>query len=124
MKLEQTQSDINQYGEKYHFYYNEDSKTIICTTLYKCQMVRGIAKCDPSDEFNIDDGKKLAYLRCRYKFSHKKLKHSHKVCNELLRAFSAMQRKLIKAHEFVNDSEDQFEAAHKELASFELQLNK
>jgi hypothetical protein len=76
MKLEKNYADITAYGEKYHFYHNAETGTIVCTTLYKGQMVRGIAKCSPEDDFDIEIGKKLAYLRCKQKFFKKKVKRA------------------------------------------------
>jgi hypothetical protein len=123
MKLEQTYSDINAYGEKYHFYYHEENKTIVCTTLYKEQMVRGVAKCDPEDEFDLEIGKKLAYLRCRKKFARKKLRRALRAeCNAMI-AEARAKYNLDSAHEFVSDSEMQLADAINELAELEAKLN-
>ena len=123
MKLEQTYSDINAYGEKYHFYYHEENKTIVCTTLYKEKMVRGIAKCDPEDEFNLEIGKKLAYLRCRKKFARKKLKHALQAERNAFIVEARAKHNLDNACDFVSDSEAQFANAINELAKFEAKLN-
>lgn len=123
MKLEQTYSDINAYGEKYHFYYHEENKTIVCTTLYKEQMVRGIAKCYPEDEFNLEVGKKLAYLRCKKKFARKKLKRALRAEHDAFIAEARAKYNLDSACEFVSDSETQLADAINELAEFEAKLN-
>lgn len=123
MKLEQTYFDIKDYGEKYHFYYHAETNTIVCTTLYKGQMVRGIAKCNNEDIFDLDTGKKLAYLRCRQKFMRKKLRRAQKVFNETYREVERAQRNLSKSGKFLDDSEDQLDVAIAELNAFEAQLN-
>lgn len=123
MKLEQTNSDINVYGKKYHFYYNEESRTIVCTTTYKGQMVRGIAKCDPNDEFDLDDGKKLAYLRCKAKFARKKLRRASKACLDAFVVANRANYNLDKAQEFKEDSDAQLTSALNELRDFEAKLN-
>ena len=123
MKLEQTNEDIKAYGKKYHFYYNEDNQTVVCTTLYKCQMVRGIAKCDPEDEFDLELGKKFAYLRCRAKFTRKKFKHALKVERDAFVVANKAKYRLDKAREFASDSEMQLVNAMVELNEFETKMN-
>ena len=123
MKLEQTNSDINVYGKKYHFYYNEENRTVVCTTTYKGQMVRGVAKCDPEDDFHIELGKTLAYLRCKTKFARKKLRHALKAEREAFVVANRAQYNLDKACEFVSDSEMQLECVENELKEFEAKLN-
>lgn len=123
MKLEQTYSDINAYGDKYHFYYHEENRAIVCTTLYKGQMVRGIAKCDPEDEFNLEAGKKFAYLRCKTKFARKKLRRALKARDVAFIAMNKASHHFEKAREFVEDSELSLNAVLDELKAFEEQLN-
>lgn len=123
MKLEQTNDDIKTYGEKYHFYYHEDKKTVVCTTLYKGQMVRGIAKCDPEDEFDLEFGKKVAYLRCKAKFARKKFKHALKVEREAFVVANKAKYHLDKASEFVSDAEMQLVNAMVELNDLETRMN-
>ena len=122
MKLTQTNSDISNYGEKYHFYHNVDTGTIVCTTLYKGQMVRGIAKCSPEDRFDVETGKKLAYLRCKAKFARKKLRRAEKAYDEAVVVAARAQNNLNKATYFVNDSDYQLTIATDELTVFERKL--
>lgn len=123
MKMEMSNKDIITYGTKYHFYYNEDSKTIVCTTLYKGQLARGIAKCNPDDSFDIEVGKKLAYLRCKQKFAQKKLKRARKAHREAIATHAAATNNLSKACEFCMDAEAQLIMATHDLFSFEAELN-
>ncbi len=122
MKLTQTNSDIANYGEKYHFYYNVETGTIVCTTIYKGQMVRGIAKCSPEDSFELETGKKLAYLRCKAKFARKKLQRARKAYAEAVIVEARAKNNLSKAVDFVNDSDYQLELATNELMNFEYEL--
>lgn len=123
MKLEPTNSDNSTYGNKYHFYYHKENNTVVCTTLYKGQMVRGVAKCDPCDEFDVELGKKLAYLRCKMKFARKKFKRALQAERDALFAANRVQGDLDKACEFVNDSGAQLDDAICELRKFEAELN-
>ena len=122
MKLGSTYEDYLEYGDRCKFYYNKDEQTIICMTLYKGQPVRGIAKCDPDDEFNLELGKKLAYLRCRKKFLRKKLKRAMKAEHDAIIAEARAKYNLDSAREFVSDSETQLAKAINELEALERKL--
>ena len=122
MKLVTTHADLLEYGRKYHFYRNTANGTIVCTTTYKGKMVRGIAKCNPEDNFDINLGKKLAYVRCKQKFAKKKLKHARKAYNEALFVEAKARHNLAKATDFVNDSDCLLKLATDELARIEYEL--
>jgi hypothetical protein len=122
MKLVTTNSDLMEYGRKYHFYRNTENDTIVCTTIYKGKMVRGIAKCSPEDNFDIELGKKLAYLRCKKKFARKKLKHAHNAYKEAFLVEAKARTNLAKAAEFVNDSDYLLDMVTKELVCLERKL--
>lgn len=123
MELTKTYSDIAEYGDKYHFYHNTTNGIIVCTTIYKGQIIRGIAKCSPEDNFDIETGKKLAYLRCKRKFTHKKLKRAQAVYFDAARAYAKAKYDFNTAHEFVEDVEIQLNILDNELAQFEQELN-
>jgi hypothetical protein len=57
----------------------EAGNKIICISTYAKKVVRGVAKCSPNDNFDIEIGKKLAQLRC-----------DEKVCNK--RAIRALEK--------------------------------
>ena len=42
----------------------ETNNKVICISTYAKKVVRGVAKCSPNDNFDIEIGKKLAQLRC------------------------------------------------------------
>ena len=122
MKLGSTYEDYIEYGDRCKFYYNKDEQTIICMTLYKGKPVRGIAKCNPEDEFDLELGKKLAYLRCRKKFLCKKLKRALKAEHDAIIAEARAKYNLDSAREFVSDSEMQLDNIIKELDTLENKL--
>lgn len=123
MELTKTYSDIAEYGEKYRFYHNAVNGTVVCTTLYKGQTVRGTAKCSPEDNFDIEVGKKLAYLRCRQKFMRKKLKRAQQVYAETVKEYAKIQNMHGVAIEFMEDVEIQLEQINNALSKFKKQLN-
>lgn len=60
-----------KYGlDKYKFYVNDNK--VIAVSTYAGRTVRGTAKCDPRDEFDLEFGKKLAAARCAYKIAEKR----------------------------------------------------
>ena len=65
-----------KYGlDKYRFFIAEkDGKPyqVIAVSTYAGKEVRGVAKCDPRDEFNLEFGKQLAAARCAYKIAEKR----------------------------------------------------
>ena len=50
----------------------ETNNKVICISTYAKKIVRGVAKCSPNDNFNIEIGKKLAQLRCDEKIADKR----------------------------------------------------
>lgn len=50
----------------------EAGNKIICISTYAKKVVRGVAKCSPNDNFDIEIGKKLAQLRCDEKIADKR----------------------------------------------------
>lgn len=64
-------------------YYAADNK-IICVSHYAGKAVRGVAKCDPKDDFDVDAGKKLAQARCDQKISEKRVRRARERYEEAL----------------------------------------
>ena len=122
MKLEKTYSDVATYGDKYQFYHNIDAGTVVCTTMYKGQIVRGVAKCNPEDDFNLEIGKMLAYLRCKQKFAWKKLKHASEVYTEANNIVEKAEKNRDKVLTFVTDADCQYTMAADNLWEFERKL--
>ena len=123
MELKNTNEDTISYGRKYHFYYNAENNSVICTTSYKNQTIRGVAKCDPEDNFNMKDGKKLSYLRCRKKHAKKKRNRAHKAYRDAIVALSTAQENLNNMRGFFEDAEMQLQNVTEELETFETALN-
>lgn len=56
---------------KYNYFTDEKNKVIAVAT-YAGKPVRGVAKCDPQDSFDLDTGKELAAARCNMKVAKKR----------------------------------------------------
>lgn len=48
--------------EKYH-YYVDSKKNVYAASTFAGKIVKGVAKCDPKDEFSLEKGKQLAARR-------------------------------------------------------------
>lgn len=57
----------------YSYYIDEKNKKVIAVSTYAGKVVKGIAKADPVDNFNLEFGKKLAAARCNEKISKKRM---------------------------------------------------
>lgn len=56
---------------RYRFY--EAGNKVICVSTFAKKDVRGVAKCSPNDDFDLEQGHKLAQLRCDKKVAKKRL---------------------------------------------------
>ena len=92
--------------------YSINGNTIYCMTYYAGKTIRGVAKCDPTDEFSEETGMKLAKARCDYKLAIKKVKNkqvrSEKAIddfNKALKICSEAVESMIAAGELLRDLE-------------------
>lgn len=88
---------------KYTFYTNNFNKVIAVST-YAGKIVRGVAKCDPKDKFDIEKGKKLAEARCKNKIAQKRVMRAKKEYDKALKAHEKAAAKVNKMNEYVIDS--------------------
>ena len=110
-------------GDNYHYYHNPETNTIICTTLYKGKTVRATAKLNPEDLFNIEDGKKLAYLRCKNKVMKKKTKRAIEVYARAVAVAAKANKNFRNAADFLTDVEYETACIKDALTEFERELN-
>ena len=52
-------------------YYTNNKDVVVAVSSYAGKTVRGVAKCDPRDTFDIEKGKELAAARCNEKIAYK-----------------------------------------------------
>ena len=95
--------------DKYRYFTNGKSKVVAVST-YAGKPVRGIAKCDPKDNFNIEAGKKLAAARCNYKVAVKRYENA-------LRQYDYAEQDFIKADEHMLAMRDYLNNAQKNLVN-------
>ena len=61
-----------------NYTYTVSDNTVIAQSTFAGKPVFGIAKCDPRDEFDLEEGKKLAAARCNTKIAKKRRNRAHR----------------------------------------------
>ena len=88
---------------KYKFY-NDGKNKIVAVSTYAGKTVRGVAKCDPRDNFDMAKGEDLAMARCAEKIATKRMHRAQKELAKAERAAEAAQRRVDKMKSYVADS--------------------
>jgi len=97
----------------------EAGNKIICISTYAKKVVRGVAKCSPNDNFDIEIGKKLAQLRCDEKIADKR---ANRALDKYLEAGEILAEAQMYFHnmkQYYVDSEDKHDKALAELVDFQ-----
>ena len=113
--------------EKYQIYKHttkDGIKEIIAVSTYAGKCVRGVAKCDPRDEYNEDIGVQLAVARCNARIAEKRRKRAAKLLKEADIKVAEAQRYVHKMMSYSNDATIQAEIANKKLIELEAQFDK
>ena len=77
---------------------------VVAVSTYAGRKVRGVAKCDPRDEFSIENGKKLAAARCNLKIAEKRAKRAEKKHAEAIALATAQLRHRDRMESYHADS--------------------
>lgn len=95
---------------------------VICISTYAKKVVKGIAKCSPNDEFDIEIGKELAKLRCDVKIADKR-------ANRAAEKYIEAEDNLFEANQYFSDmrsyyfdSERKYSEALDKLNDFEKKM--
>jgi hypothetical protein len=101
---------------------NKPTGTVIAISSYAGRPVRGIAKCNPGDEFDVEFGMKLAAARCNLKIAQKRYRRAgskyQEAANASIKAANASieaKKQLDKMRTYYCDATDGYDAAAEEL---------
>lgn len=79
--------------EKYRYFTytekNTGAKCVCAISTFAGKKVRGVARCDPADTFDLEAGKKLAALRCNFKVAKLREKRAER---KHIEAFEASEK--------------------------------
>lgn len=105
----------NMRKVKYKIYTNANNDVIAVST-YAGKVVKGVAKCDPRDTFDLETGKKIAEARCAKKIADKREKRAREKyqeaqikLDEAIRYFEKMENYLKDSCAEVDETEDALE---------------
>ena len=105
--------------EKYRFYVNEKEKTVYAISTFAGKIVRGIAKCAPEDNFDVEFGKRLAASRCNMKVAKRRLSIAKRKYNWAKAWFEAAEFHLEDMAAYMEDATTAFENAKNKLNEVE-----
>ena len=109
-------------NDKYTYFVADKQKKVVAVSTYAGKIVRGVAKCDPRDEFSVEDGKKLAAARCTVKIAKKRNANANAQKKRAYNELVEKQRRLQKMNDYVADSQAALNEANNELATIEASM--
>lgn len=109
--------DVNKY--KYFVAKKQDGTPyqVVAVSTYAGRTVRGVAKCDPRDNFSLENGKKLAAARCNLKVAEKRKARAMRKYNEASVAMQEQLRFLDRMDRYAQDANMEVCDAKAELAA-------
>ena len=87
---------------KYKFYFGNGK--VIAVSTYAGRIVKGVAKCDPSDNFDIEKGKQLAAARCNAKVAAKRVKRAQSELEKAISEFSKASSRVGTMNDYLTDA--------------------
>ena len=92
------------------------SNVVEALSSYGGEIVRGVAKCNPEDTFDLEFGMSLAAARCDLKVAEKRVKRATKKYSEAANAHMATSKRLSKMQDYFCDATDMYDEAAARLA--------
>ena len=105
---------------RYKFY--PTGNKVVCVSSYAGKAVRGIAKCDPKDTFDLEGGKKLAQARCDYKIAKKRVLRARAKHAEATKALGDAREYQEKMQSYYDESFRDFVRLDEELKALEAKM--
>ena len=93
-------------------------KKVIAISTYAGRTVKGVAKCHPSDEFDVEFGKKLAAARCNEKIAGKRFQRATSKYNAAFDKMLEVEKEINDARVYLADSHKALTAARSEVRNF------
>ena len=100
---------MKDYSGKYKFYTTTDSKgrvVTIAVSTYEGRTVKGYAKCDTTDNYDVENGKKLAAARCNERIAKKRAARATRKLAEAQTRLAQAEAHLAKMTSYFEDSHD------------------
>lgn len=101
--------------DKYKFHFSKDGRKVIAVSSYAGRPVRGIAKCSPEDENDIEKGKALAAARCNLKIARKRFARAAKKVDEASDEYNHIVNHVRAMQSYMSDSFHNVQLAEEQL---------
>ena len=89
---------------RYKYFTDEKNRKVIVISTYAGKTVRGVAKADPRDGFDVEKGTILAKARCDAKVAFKRAKRATKKINEAKEFLDYAKKYYEEMHSYYHDS--------------------
>lgn len=99
----------------YNIYTDEKNRAVIAVCRYAGRSVRGVAKCSPDDEFDLDYGTRLAIARCEEKIARIKIRNASIKYLAAAKAADEAEKRFSEMKQYYMDSVDQLDNAIEEV---------
>lgn len=96
---------------KYKFYVTPDETRVFAVSTYAGKTVKGVAKKDPRDTFDMAFGKELAAARCAAKVAKKRKVRAAKQVAKAAAEFNRAYKYFEKMKAYQADANEEFEHA-------------
>lgn len=100
---------MKDYSGKYKYYGTTDAqgrKVTIAVSTYEGKTVKGYAKCDTTDAYDAENGKKLAAARCNERIARKRAARATRKLEEAKVRLAQAEAYLAKMTSYFEDSHD------------------
>lgn len=101
--------DVSKYRYVVHDGVDKNHQTVkevIAISTYAGKTVRGVAKCDPRDEYSVEAGKALAAARCELNVSEKRAERAKTKYDEAMAQLEAAKAYFVDMEHYLTDSMD------------------
>lgn len=99
---------------------NKDGVDVVCcVSHFAGKPVRGFAKCNPIDQFDLEKGMRLAQLRCDAKIAEKRIKRAQQKFFEAAITVVNAQKRADDMQRYLNDSLEDGVKIREALVEFE-----
>ena len=95
---------------------------VIAISTYAGKTVKGVAKCDPRDKFDVEIGKQLATARCNAKVAAKRYARAERKSDEARHQMYLAEAHYDKMNNYYYDAEIAYDNAMAELDKLESNL--
>lgn len=103
--------------------FKHEGNVVTATTRYAGNIISATAKCNPSDTFDLETGKKLAEKRLEYKVAKKRERYYTNLMNARYNQFFEISRDLCRICKKRGDAVEQLYAVQEMLDDYIHEIN-